>query len=60
MLRHRLAREITVVLSIKVLLLLALFWFCFRPDQRPTITADSVHLLFSPDQPATPQAEALP
>jgi hypothetical protein len=60
MLRHRLAREIAAVLSIKVLLLLALFWFCFRPDQRPMVTPDSVHLLFSPEQPSTPQAGGRP
>ena len=45
--RHRLTRDLSIVLVIKALLLLAGFWFFFGPDQRLDVTPASIerHLM---------------
>jgi hypothetical protein len=50
---RRLARDIAVVLTVKVALLAAIFWLFFGPDRRPDVTPEAVHRLLSPtpDQP---------
>lgn len=53
--RQRLAREIAVVLTVKVLLLLALFLLFFGPERRPDMTPDLLHQLLAP-APAVPAA----
>lgn len=44
----RLARDIFVVLAVKVLLLASGFWFFFGPDQRLDVTPGGVHEHLSP------------
>jgi len=51
--QQRLAREIAVVLTVKILLLLAIFLLFFGPERRPDITPDVLHRLLAP-APATP------
>lgn len=53
--QQRLAREIAVVLTVKILLLLAIFLLFFGPERRPDITPDLLHRLLAP-APATPAA----
>ena len=52
---QRLVREIAVVLSVKILLLLAIFLLFFGPERRPDITPDVLHRLLAPTS-ATPAA----
>jgi hypothetical protein len=45
--RHRLTRDLSIVLAIKALLLCAGFWFFFGPDKRLEVTPASIesHLM---------------
>lgn len=43
--RHPLAREIAVVLALKLVALLVLFFVFFGPSQRPSITPEAVEIL---------------
>lgn len=56
MLRQRLAREIAIILCIKVLLLAGLFWLFFGPERRARVTPDAVHRLLLPALERTPPA----
>jgi hypothetical protein len=47
MFRNPLARDVTVVLVIKTLIVIAAALFVFGPSQRPNIDAASVRTLFA-------------